>query len=165
MTRTTALVRDPQAETHSERSATSTVRSAVQALFARLGAAAPAETAGDARPAEFHGAEWYADRSRREADKARRATAAAAYRAVEGGGPAALELALDVFSAHVDTVERRLERQSEALKAIQLYSPDPWVRRIAQQALLDAASPLELPSFLVETEDDRIPLEAFRFIG
>lgn len=161
MTRTTILANPQNADVHPERGAASAVRAAVQSLFARLGAGAVPDDADGAGPATLPRAE----RNRLEADKARRARAAAAYRTVEGGGPAALDLALDVYSDHVATVERRLERQSEALKAIQLYAPDPWVRRIAQQALLDDAAALELPSFLIDAEDDRIPLEAFRFIG
>lgn len=156
MTRTTTLAHDTLA---TERGAASAVRAAVQSLFARLGTAAveePGDPALGLPPAE---------RARRDADRTRRARAAAAYRTVEGGGAAALDLAFDVFTDHGDAIERRLGRQSEALKAIQLYAPDPWVRRIAQQALIDNAGPLELPSFLIEHEDDRIPLEAYRFIG
>lgn len=163
MTRTSTITGEPRNEVHHERGAASAVRAAVHSLFARLGAGTPVDDQDSVRllapvlsPAE---------RGRIEADKARRAKAAAAFRTVEGGGPAALDIALDVFADHVDSVEQRLERQAEALKAIQLYAPDPWVRRIAQQALLDLGSPLELPSFLVEAEDDRIPLEVYRFIG
>ncbi|MFT3975017.1 MAG: hypothetical protein QM699_16730 [Amaricoccus sp.] len=169
MTRTTTLAADPHADVHSdrvpERGAASAVRSAVQSLFARLGAGTAADDPERARLIEGLAGLPPAERVRRGADKARRARAEATFRTVEGGGPAALALAFDVFSDHVDTVERRLERQAEALKAIQLYAPDPWVRRIAQQALLDNAAPLELPSFLIDSEDDRIPLEVFRFIG
>lgn len=165
MTRTTTLAPDHHADGHAERSAGSAVRAAVQALFARLGAAGVIDDL--AHGSEHHGLPTlsHSERTRLAADKARRARADAAFRTVEGGGAAALDLAFDVFADHIDTVERRQDRQAEALKAIQLYAPDPWVRRIAQQALLDASSPLELPSFLVDTEDDRIPLEAYRFIG
>ena len=165
MTRTTTLAPDHHADGHAERSAGSAVRAAVQALFARLGAGAAGDDPERARLIDGLFTLSPAERGRRDADKARRAKADAAFRTVEAGGPAALDLAFNVFSEHIDGIERRLERQAEALKAIQLYAPDPWVRRIAQQALLDASSPLELPSFLVDTEDDRIPLEAYRFIG
>lgn len=162
MTRSTALSVVPNAEHHSERGAASAVRSAVHALFVRLGAGTDT---GSAQPGEVTGRRSFAELSRRDADKARRARAGAVYRTVEGGGEPALDLAFDVFSEHTDALERRLDRHAEALKAIQLYSPDPWVRRIAQQALLDSSAPLELPSFLVDVEDHRVPLEAFRFIG
>lgn len=149
-----------------ERSAAAAVRAAVHALFARLGAAASAEDAAErAHLLDSIAPLPLAERRRRAADDRRRAKAESIYRTVEGGGPAALSLAFDVFTDHIDSVERQVERQAEALKAIHLYAPDPWVRRIAQQALLDGSTPLQLPSFLVETEEDRIPLEAYRFIG
>ena len=165
MTRTTTLATEPHVEVHPERGAASAVRAAVQSLFARLGAGTAVDDPERARLIEGLAGLPAEERVRRDADRARRAKADAAFRTVEGGGAAGLDLAFDVFSDHIDTIERRLERQAEALKAIQLYAPDPWVRRIAQQALLDAALPLELPSFLIEAEDDRIPLEAYRFIG
>ncbi|MBB5224137.1 hypothetical protein HNP73_004098 [Amaricoccus macauensis] len=164
MTRTTALAIDPHADIHPERGPASAVRSAVQALFFRLGAGVAGDTTGIAKLDEARGRPSFAEHGRRDSDEARD-RAAAAYRTVEGGGEPALGLALDVFGDHVHTLERRLDRHAEALKAIQLYSPDPWVRRIAQQALLDSSAPLELPSFLVDVEDHRVPLEAFRFIG
>jgi hypothetical protein len=169
MTRTTLAserhAAHPHADGHAERGTGSAVRAAVQALFARLGVASAADDHGGSRLIGSLATPSPAERARRNADMSRRAAAEAAFRTVEAGGPAALDLAFDVFGDHIETVERRLERQAEALKAIQLYAPDPWVRRIAQQALIDGASPLELPSFLVDAEDDRIPLEAYRFIG
>lgn len=162
MTRTTTLAAEPSGEVFQERGAASAVRAAVQSLFARIGAGTPIyDRETRQTPVSVLSP---TERGRIDADKARRARAGAAFRTVEGGGEAALGLALDVFSDHIDSVERRLERQAEALKAIQLYAPDPWVRRIAQQALIDRVAPLELPSFLTEAED-RIPFEAYRFIG
>lgn len=166
MTRTTTLLHDGKAGTDrvsAERGTASAVRAAVHSLFARLGAA-PASVDHVTSPAGLAAVDP-AERARRAADRDRRERAEAAYRTVEAGGTVALNQALDVFADQIDALERRLERQSEALKAIQLYAPDPWVRRIAQQALIDGSGPLELPSFLIEVEDDRIPLEAYRFIG
>lgn len=164
MTRTTTT--ETSVDAVPERSPAAAVRAAVHALFARLGAAGSAEVAAErAHLLDSIAPLPLAERQRRAADESRRAKAEAIYRTVEGGGPAALTLAFDVFTNHIDSLERQMERQAEALKAIQLYAPDPWVRRIAQQALLDGSTPLQLPSFLAEPEDDRIPLEAYRFIG
>lgn len=162
MTRTTLLASEARADVQPERGTASAVRAAVQSLFARLGAgAAPGEPERLSAPAALPPAE----RARREAERARRARAHAVFATVEGGGAPALDLAVEGFADEIGRLERRVDRQAEALKAIQLYAPDAWVRRIAQQALIDDSSPLVLPEFLIEADDDRIPLEAYRFIG
>jgi hypothetical protein len=157
---------DPHGDTLDRPGAASAVRSAVLALFARLGAAPTSEEAAAQQARLLEGIELpAAARQHLAADRARRRQAEAAYATVDGGGPAALRLALDVFADEIETLEQRLDRQTEALKSIQLYAPDPWVRRIAQQALIDRGGPLPLPAFLIDEDQDRIPLEAYRFIG
>ena len=56
----------------------------------------------------------------------------------------------------------------KALKAIRLYAPEPWVRRIAQQALVhpDRGAPA-VPDFLGanELDDAEISVMAARYIG
>jgi hypothetical protein len=66
---------------------------------------------------------------------AARAAAHAAYRAVVGGGPRALDAALAVAEAEARTLRLRCLAQEEALKLLRLYAVDDWARSVAAHAL------------------------------
>jgi hypothetical protein len=127
------------------------VRSAVLALFARLGVRPAAEDdAARARLLEGIAPEPARDRSPEE--RCLRSRAHAAYATVEGAGPAALDLALDVLADELHELDRKARHHAEALKAIRLYAPEPWVRRIAQKALAVPERAAPLPEFLISPD-------------
>lgn len=143
--------------------APSAVRAAMLALFGRLGER-PLEADEHALP--HLGADDGA-RVRAHARRALRDRAVAAYDTVEGGGAAALDVALEVVLDELETIARRAHHQAETLKAIRLYAPEPWVRRMAQQTLAKPDQAAELPGFLERSELDaaEINVMATRFIG
>jgi hypothetical protein len=158
----------PQAELPGVR-AGSTVRTAVLALFARLGARTDhLDEAARARLIDGLAPEPGPLRNRSGAERALRRRARAAAAAVQDNPGAALEAALDVLADEIDRLDRRAGNQAEALKAIRLYAPEPWVRHIAQQALNrpDRAAPA-LPDFLVgnDLDDAELGLLAARYVG
>lgn len=150
-----------------DRGPASAVRTAVLGLFARLGAAPVVEDAA-ARARMIDGMLPPAAPRRAASDDALRRRALAAHRTVEAGGETALDAAFDVFADEIASLERRSRHQAEALKAIRLYAPEPWVRRIAQQALAhpDRGAP-EVPDFLRANDLDEaeISVMAARLIG
>jgi len=161
---------DPRNEVAPDRArAGSTVRTAVLALFARIGARTDdLDAPSRARLLDSLAPEPGPLRNRTPAERALRLRARAAFAAVEDSGPAALEAALDVLADAIDTLDRRGRHQAEALKAIRLYAPEPWVRQIARQALdrPDRAVPA-LPGFLFGNDLDEAELSvmAARHIG
>lgn len=81
-----------------------------------------------------------------------RAAAHAAYRAVEGGGPKALDAALAVIEAEARALRLTVLRQEEALKLLRLYASDEWARLIAARVLDVPSDPLApcLPASLYD---------------
>lgn len=145
------------------------VRTAVLALFARMGAGPVIEDeAVRARLIDGMLPPSASLPRRAPVERMLRLRARAAYESVDGGGGAALDAALDVFADEVAALDRRVRNQAEALKAIRLYAPEPWVRRIAQQALVhpDRGAPA-VPDFLGanELDDAEISVMAARYIG
>lgn len=143
------------------------VRTAMQALFARLGVR-PDSEAETARLRLLEGVAPETGPCRSAAARELKQRAHAAAVTVEGGGPAALDIALDVLAEEYDALDRRARHQAEVLKAIRLYAPEPWVRRIAQQALARPDSDLPaLPGFLVCNELDKaeVSVMAARHFG
>ena len=161
-------VSHPTIEAANARAGT-TVRTAVFALFARLGVRG--DTLGEAARArliDVLAPEPGPLRNRTAAERELRHRARAAFAEVEDNPAAALEAALDVLADQIDALDRHSRHQAEALKAIRLYAPDAWVRHIAQQALdqPDRATPA-LPDFLVgnDFDDAEVSAMAARYIA
>ena len=124
--------------------APSTVRAAIRALFARLGAAAPA--IGEARDGEADEGRAAPAVATSFENKVRlmRANAHAAYRSVEGAEAAAIDAALAVVESEWHAARAQRDSFAEALKSIQLYAEDAKARAMAAQALasrVEAAMP------------------------
>ena len=124
--------------------ATATVRAAIRALFARLGAAAPAiGEGGDGQADEGRAAPPVATSVENKV-RLMRANAHAAYRSVEGAEAAAIDAALAVVELEWHAARAQRDSFAEALKSIQLYAEDAKARAMATQALalrVEAAMP------------------------
>jgi hypothetical protein len=77
-----------------------------------------------------------------------RAAAHAAFRAVVGGGPRAVDAALAVAEAAARDLRLRCLEQEEALKLLRLYATDDWARSVAARALDRPVRCDDLPGFL-----------------
>jgi hypothetical protein len=141
----------------------STVRETVRGLFARL--RAPADPGGRDRdePDGPPVAAWVSPA------RALRERAHLAYATVQVAGTNAVDVALDVVIAEATALDERAHRQAEALKAIRLYAPTPWVRRIAEQGLAASGTPAASwflrPADGNEAEEAEIWVSAARWIG
>ena len=160
MSRTTYA---PLASAHDRAGPSGAVRAAMLALFGRLGDRSH-DTARATLPQLD---DDVGERARAKARRDLRQRAAAAYDTVEGGGSAALDLALEVILEELETIAERVRHQEQALKAIRLYAPEAWVRRMAQQALAHPNGAAELPGFLVGNalDEAEINVMATRFIA
>ncbi|MFO1142737.1 MAG: hypothetical protein U1E59_10145 [Amaricoccus sp.] len=153
----------PLAPGHDRAGPPGAVRAAMLALFGRLGDRSH-DTARAVLPRLD---DEVGERSRAKARRDLRRRAVAAYDTVEGGGSAALDVALEVILEELETIAGRARHQEQALKAIRLYAPEAWVRRMAQQTLTNPNGAAELPGFLVGNELDaaEINVMATRFIA
>lgn len=141
----------------------STMRDTVRTLFARL--RAPVDAGGPKRDGsdEPPVAAWTSP------ERALRERAHLAYATVQVAGTNAVDVALDVVIAEATALDERAHRQAEALKAIRLYAPTPWVRRMAEQGLAASGKP-DAPGFLRlddgdEADEAEIWVSAARWIG
>jgi len=75
-----------------------------------------------------------------------RAEAHAAFRSVEGSGPAALDAALSVLESEIARLSDTAEAYGEALKSVRTYDDDPAQRALAQTALYAYPVPLRTPA-------------------
>lgn len=75
-----------------------------------------------------------------------RAEAHAAFRAVEGPAPAALDAALAVLESEIARLSDAAEAYGEALKAVRTYDDDPAQRALATSALFAYPVPLGVPA-------------------
>jgi hypothetical protein len=157
----------PQSEYAERSGAAAAVRTAVKSLFARAGAQ-PASNDASRLLESIAPHPDAIDRRIAAARDTRRRAARAAHATVEKGGDAALNAAIDLLVDEIELLERRSHNQAEALKAVQLYAPETWVRRLAEQALAkpDCAAPA-LPTFLAGNEIGQAKLQAMavRHIG
>jgi hypothetical protein len=92
--------------------------------------------------------------------RALRANAHAAFKSVQGTETAAIDAAVDVVAAELETVCSERAAYAEALKAIRLYAEDPRVRALAAGALDQRKGPATWDGGLQVTGRDRFP-----FIG
>jgi hypothetical protein len=124
-----------------------------QAEPAGPGVAVAGSAALDAHPAARAPAAAVV-RPRAHVPHPRRAAAHAAFAAVEGGGPRALDAALAVVEAEARALRLRLLTQEEALKLLRLYATDEWARSVAGQALSapEVRLATSLPAYLYDPE-------------
>ena len=127
------------ADAPADSGAGSGVRAAMLGLFARLGVRRSLRT-----PTRSTACSRRSPRSRRRSTRATAPSAIARtwpIRRSKAAATGALDVALDVYAAEIRTLRNRARNQAEALKAVRLYAPEAWVRRIAAQALAAPDAP------------------------